>query len=1212
MGGYETKHQLLSFDTQTFAFSDHGEYNLSYSSNMFSWSTPSYYSQFADVLYVLTAYGLLHSIKMETSVIESDDLTPNTWRNNACLVAFHLQDDYVVIAGGTDQTYSDVIAILDLTNWEWFWSGKIPYTAIVGHSCNVVDQTIYIIGGRTGDTVYDSIQTLCISDTSNLASETWVELTDKLSTSKWGHNSIVYGSDIIVIGGYGGVDKYVLGYYAYNVDVINTLTGEISTGGPLAFMERGGASIIAYPHIFEFGGTDDDNREGNTLKTWQFLTLDNNVSLGDINHYMQPVNIYPSTTNLRNKTVGVRSSIQGTDYHIDYFAKFKVLKGDCFKPKISIWYQDTDFDDTVESKFLHIYYDNNFITNCGTNDSSYQYRHCLIDYVVSPNVIAQNTFFTVQLQKGKDSSVPTNCSYSLSADVTLTCDLPTTSPTLAPTTSPSAATYHPTLSPTSGPTLEPTNYPTFETIDPTGAPTDSPTSNPSGSPTQPPSDAPSATPTQPPTNAPTFSPTMNPSESPTQPPTKSPTTDPTDAPTMAPSVAPSISPTNVPSLMPSSSPTLSPSALPTLSPSLMPSSSPTLSPTNAPTNAPSFTPTFTPTFSPTSVPTLAPTSAPTLTPTFYPTLVPTSVPTLAPSLVPSFAPTAAPSRYPTESPTIAPSNIPSFNPSMIPTLAPSKAPSIAPTPAPSMSPLRAPTMNPSQYPTNPPTYSPSNAPSFSPLTVGELVSFHVDKKSDGVSTKWIIYGLFGAIPVLLILIALITKQCTTAQGGDVDNQQYLPIFLYFVQLFDLYSDAIFALQLYQYYSFAQFSKYNVSPQDVSTFFMLFVLSMSFTVLPYIANFASSVSIIASIVNNPIISDYTKDYFKNSTSLYSGGVLLSGGSFYTLTLLNSNFLGLDQLSAGLSKMQLQKFAKHKIYLTTCLENTPQLCIQAYFIWRLNLVTNIVIMSLISSVFNILLSILNTLIRQTTYRGQYEYPFKVNLSVSSTKPNIANTDPYLHVGRRQKLAEELKHLSESSDMQFALDFEILSFSKITNTLYGVAICRSQTDENTIKQVLVNNIQDAVNSAFGRGLYAELKDICAVPSDVIYMNGALLLGEWGLGEYWNIFTQFGWDDVTQWTQLIALESELNKIFQSKTGYKHRFTTNVNRFIEKNEPIELQSMPSGTTANTTGVDENDDTKTISTVGNAERGRDDSSSSMDIHEMEVLLDEMYDEIADE
>merc|ERR1719474_2644137 len=64
-------------------------------------------------------------------------------------------------------------------------------------------------------------------------------------------------------------------------------------------------------------------------------------------------------------------------------------------------------------------------------------------------------------------------------------------------------------------------------------------------------------------------------------------------------------------------------------------------------------------------------------------------------------------------------------------------------------------------------------------------------------------------------------------------------------------------------------------------------------------------------------------------------MLSGGSVRSLKMMSSNILGLSMFSSGLSSLQIQKFRAHHLIGTVMAENIPQLAMQGFFMFHLNL-------------------------------------------------------------------------------------------------------------------------------------------------------------------------------------------------------------------------------------------------------------------------------------
>ena len=135
------------------------------------------------------------------------------------------------------------------------------------------------------------------------------------------------------------------------------------------------------------------------------------------------MNVFPSDTNDRIKTINIRSTIQATNNYTDYYAKFIIMDTVCTNPSITIWFEDTDFHGP--GKFLRIYYQTQLIEICGSNiETCGDYKYCLNRYPLSNTLyqIQDGEQITIHLQKGINSSIPVGCQYSLYADITLECN----------------------------------------------------------------------------------------------------------------------------------------------------------------------------------------------------------------------------------------------------------------------------------------------------------------------------------------------------------------------------------------------------------------------------------------------------------------------------------------------------------------------------------------------------------------------------------------------------------------------------------------------------------------------------------------------------------------------------------------------------------------------------------------------------------------------
>eukprot|EP01084_Bolivina_argentea_P000776 1431_1 len=491
IGGVNASKQLMSFDINTFSFNDHGKQKMNnlILHGIYQPNTASYYSQLNNIVYMVDVVGDIYTMMTETGSIQLNTINApyegyyqyipaigqsfwvNWWRDS-CLSAFTMKHDYLFVAGGAtyfSPPYNETNGafIFDITDNNWLNVPTMPYK-LIGHSCSVVDQVIYVIGGYNQFNAYDIIQTLDITELTNIENQTWKKMNQTLFSVRVRHNAIVYGTNIVVIGGMDDPNLPWYSHYIPSLDIIHTITNTVSYVGTLNFNIDTGASIIAQPRqlyasnsqprIYEFSGWYNER-----LRTWQYHTLTENI-----NNYMSPINIYPVITNKVSSTINIRSNIELTDNNISYYAKFNILKDICFNASLTIFYQDTDFLGT--GKFLHIYYNNSLIANCGSNNNICgDYKYCLKDYNFP--ILSQQQF-VIHIEKGTNSAIPTNCNYSLWADITLQCD---TIPTFDPTDSP---TLEPTLEPTIYPTLQPTLHPTFPTLEPTIYPTLEPTLHP--------------------------------------------------------------------------------------------------------------------------------------------------------------------------------------------------------------------------------------------------------------------------------------------------------------------------------------------------------------------------------------------------------------------------------------------------------------------------------------------------------------------------------------------------------------------------------------------------------------------------------------------------------------------------------------------------------------------------------------------------------------
>ena len=267
---------------------------------------------------------------------------------------------------------------------------------------------------------------------------------------------------------------------------------------------------------------------------------------------------------------------------------------------------------------------------------------------------------------------------------------------------------------------------------------------------------------------------------------------------------------------------------------------------------------------------------------------PTPSPT-NPTYNPSLSPTNPPSPAPTPGPTRSPSPSPTFSPSPAPSDSPTPAPSNSPSPAPSAPPTRTPTQAPSRSPSS----SPALAPSASPLALAEIVVDIEEGQQLERGTDYTLYFmLFGGFMTVAISFAVMRRKQKKESKMAVDDQKYLSVIMYLLQIIDMMTDLAFALQCRVYWLYGE-NTHLVADEQEDAFRWLYHLALTFIVGPYLMNIGSSVNITRQIDKNPVISSYSKRYFREKSKLYTLLVLLSGGSFAALKLMR--FVRVNQLS-----------------------------------------------------------------------------------------------------------------------------------------------------------------------------------------------------------------------------------------------------------------------------------------------------------------------------
>eukprot|EP01083_Nonionella_stella_P300650 1027591_1 len=612
---------------------------------------------------------------------------------------------------------------------------------------------------------------------------------------------------------------------------------------------------------------------------------------------------------------------------------------------------------------------------------------------------------------------------------------PTNAPSSPPTASPShAPSQTPTRSPSTAPTMAPTVSPTMPSASPSHAPSQAPTRSPSTSPTMAPT-TPSLQPTINPSGTPSVAPTMTPSLAPSVSPSQAPSISPSQAPSLSPSQVPSVSPSQAPSISPSQAPSVSPSFAPSKTPSTPPSNAPTKAPSNAPSNAPSTAPTYSPTKAPSIAPSNAPSKAPTHAPSNYPSDAPTLAPSYSPSRSPSSAPTYSPTRYPTKFDAYSKELIVTFS------IYSSNASAVNMSRMASSEGIKRMIIILENAYVN-------VSGKFSALSIGEQLEYRafevlIDSEQIHIVTgtrnltiamsvqyaeetigdsirfisrqdmfrKEVSRGLMAAFsensdsaftfnvmgvslvqpeesleafdyvfPLLASIMAISVLLAFGAlafnkYSAKIDDAVWTALVMFGLQVFDLGSDVNLCVEI-----LLQFD--SVFEASRSLLYISGYGSLFFIIVPYMTNIALA-SKMKSIVagNSAAVS-----YFEQRSALFVSLVIFSGGVYPVLALMSSRIFALGMFDCGLTRYELMRLSKLKIFGSVVLENLPQMFIQLLYISYSGAPSHNTILSSVASFLSIIGACLSYCIQKTSgdcYVNQYDLQFRKAHSTSSSE-------------------------------------------------------------------------------------------------------------------------------------------------------------------------------------------------------------------------------------
>ena len=516
--------------------------------------------------------------------------------------------------------------------------------------------------------------------------------------------------------------------------------------------------------------------------------------------------------------------------------------------------------------------------------------------------------------------------------------------------------------------------------------------------------------------------------SPTPPPTSSPTPSPSNMPTL-PTYIPTVNPTFNPSVSPTPEPTLGPTKSPTKNPTLNPTHNPTLSPTPSPTLAPTLSPTPAPSDSPTPVPTNSPTLAPTSAPSSSPTPAPSSSPTEPPTFNPTdnswvhnaFMDVKYYSMQNLSFDNVtyiineARQTVSSANYLELGISVPAKA-------------IFQTELSHAFYDQQftrdqfevifhnasfpdvsyAISYGSGEMDTFYELhfnvqvlfdreDIGFLriqaksdelltdmrdrirfklfnddIQFDITAGSDSINIQEVFTPEDNSDDLIAFLISwitfmvLLTIMAFASQKGAfkacrpaiADETQYFSILVLGIQVWDLVSDL--------YLSFEILDVYNEKKQRI--FAYIFVASMFFSVFPYITNLviAANIRRYDDVQKNIAATSW----MNQRSALFVILTVVTGGSHAALAVLSSNVFGLEIFTTGLTKYELNRLQKIKIFSTIILENLPQIGIQFWYSDLIGEFSPTTRLAFSASILSVVATVLTSIVsREGNFKGAH---------------------------------------------------------------------------------------------------------------------------------------------------------------------------------------------------------------------------------------------------
>ena len=261
IGASNFEKSLISFNlsiwNETSAIIDHGESVLPISTK----SVGQSYVQTADIVYIIDYNNSnLLAFNVSTGDIHSVNTNPSIMNVLGCLAAI---GEWIIYTLGNE------VHILTISNQTWkSLDNPKTFETRYYHSCIIEPNAgyLYVIGGWSSvwsNAILNSIEKLYVNDILNINQYNFTTLTDTLSHPKCRTRSILYKTDIYVIGG-----AHIFLSYD-DIDVIDTTRDFVALWGKLHIPIKDTSPILIGSKVYIFGGRSLTY----TVNHWQYFDV---------------------------------------------------------------------------------------------------------------------------------------------------------------------------------------------------------------------------------------------------------------------------------------------------------------------------------------------------------------------------------------------------------------------------------------------------------------------------------------------------------------------------------------------------------------------------------------------------------------------------------------------------------------------------------------------------------------------------------------------------------------------------------------------------------------------------------------------------------------------------------------------------------------------------------------------------------------------------